>query len=140
MDEFEELLALRQQGFFCSQILLIKGLEMMGKENPDLVRAMQGLAGGLGFSGEICGALSGGASLLGLYAGKGTPQEESDPLLEFMILDLVDWFKSEYSELYGGIRCVEILSGDHHNQGCHLSYAGQRGAAESEGTAGGKWF
>ena len=116
MDEFDELMVLRQQGFFCSQILMLKGLEMLGKENPDLVRAMNGLAGGLGFSGELCGALSGGAALLGLYAGRGTPEDEPDPHLDFMILDLVEWFKKEFGEKYGGINCMDMLSGDRKNQ------------------------
>jgi C_GCAxxG_C_C family probable redox protein len=116
MDDREQLMALRKQGFYCSQILIMQGLEMLGKSNPDLVRAMQGLAGGLGFSGELCGALTGGASLLGLYAGKGTPEQEEDPRLIFMVEDLVKWFKAEYSEQYGGIRCEEILSGNSQNQ------------------------
>lgn len=116
MDDIDQLMALRKQGFFCSQILILQGLELMGKSNPDLVRAMHGLAGGLGFSGELCGALTGGASLLGLYAGKGTPEQEEDPRLIFMVEDLVKWFKAEYSEQYGGIRCEEILAGNGQNQ------------------------
>lgn len=116
MNDIDQLLALRKQGYYCSQILLLQGLELMGKSNPDLVRAMHGLAGGLGFSGELCGALTGGASLLGLYAGKGTPEQEEDPRLIFMVEDLVKWFKAEYFEQYGGIRCAEILAGNSQNQ------------------------
>lgn len=116
MDDLDQLMSLRKQGFFCSQILILQGLDMMGKSNPDLVRAMHGLAGGLGFTGELCGALTGGASLLGLYAGKGTPEQEEDPRLLFMVEDLVKWFKAEYSEQYGGIRCEEILAGNSQNQ------------------------
>lgn len=116
MEEQNPLATLRQQGFYCSQILILQGLEMLGKENPDLVRAMHGLAGGLGFSGELCGALTGGASLLGLYAGKGTPEQEEDPRLFFMAEDLVKWFKAEYGEQFGGVRCEEILAGDSQNQ------------------------
>jgi C_GCAxxG_C_C family probable redox protein len=114
--EMDELIEFRKQGFYCSQIILLKGLEQMGKSNPDLVRAMQGLAGGLGFTGELCGALTGGASLIGLYAGKGTPEQEEDPRLLFMTEDLVKWFKAEYGEQFGGIRCDEILNGNNQNQ------------------------
>lgn len=109
MDDLERLKALKQQGFFCSQILLIWGLELQGKDNPDLIRATQALAGGIGFTGELCGALTGGACLLGLYAGKGTPDQAQDPRLDFMLEDLVRWFKHEYGEPYGGIRCAEIV-------------------------------
>ncbi len=116
MSDLEQMQEMRGQGFYCSQILIKLGLELQGKENPDLVRAVHGLAGGLGFSGELCGALSGAACFLGLYAGKGLPEEEQDPRLDFMITDLVKWFKQEYIPLYGGIRCEEILNDDPRNQ------------------------
>ncbi len=115
MDE-ERMRELAQEGYYCSQILMIMGLELQGKTNPDLIASMQGLAGGLGFSGELCGALSGGASLLGLYAGKQNPQDGENPLLRFMIEDLVKWFKQEYGEEFGGIRCEELLAGNSMNQ------------------------
>jgi C_GCAxxG_C_C family probable redox protein len=126
MDELDQLMTYRQQGFYCSQILILQGLEMMGKSNPDLVRAMHGLAGGLGFSGELCGALTGGACLVGLYAGKGSPEQEQDPRLIFVIEDLVKWFKAEYAEQFGGIRCEEILAGNNLNQSmrCPILVAG----------------
>ncbi len=116
MDDSERMRAMKAQGFHCSQILLQLGLELQGKENPDLVRAVHGLAGGLGFTGELCGALSSGTCLLGLYAGKGLPEEEEDPLLDFMVTDLVQWFKQEYGQAYGGIRCEDIIEGDNKNR------------------------
>lgn len=114
--ELEQLMVLWRQGFYCSQILMLQGLEQMGKSNPDLIRSMQGLAGGLGFSGELCGSLTGGAALLGLYAGKGVPEQPEDTRLDFMVQDLVNWFKEEYAQQFGGIRCEEILAGNSQNQ------------------------
>jgi C_GCAxxG_C_C family probable redox protein len=111
MSDLDRMKELKQQGFFCSQILMTLGLELQGKENPELIRAAHGLAGGLGFTGETCGALTGGACLLGLYAGKGRPADDDDPRLVFMIEDLVKWFKQGYGQDYGGIRCETILSG-----------------------------
>lgn len=126
MDDLERMREMKAEGFYCSQILMKLGLELQGKENPDLVRAVHGLAGGLGFSGELCGALSGGATLLGLYAGKGLPEEEQDPRLDFMITDLVKWFKQEYGETYGSIRCEDIVgdSGKNMATRCPLIVAG----------------
>jgi len=125
MDE-ERMRELHQQGFYCSQILIIMGLELQGKSNPDLVASMHGLAGGLGFRGELCGALTGGASLIGLYAGKRNPEEEENPVMLFMMEDLVNWFKDEYGKPFGGIRCEEILAGSSMNQmtRCPLMVAG----------------
>ncbi len=109
MDNFSQTISLGRQGFFCSQILMLQGLALQGKENPDLVRAIQGLAGGIGFTGGNCGALSGGACLLGLYAGKGHADEEEDLRLMLMIGELVAWFKDRFGQAYGGIDCSTIL-------------------------------
>ena len=116
MDDANKLMALRKQGFYCSQMIMLQGLEQLGISDPALIRAMQGLAGGLGFSGELCGALTGGAALLGLYAGKGVPQQEEDPRLNLMVKNLVNWFISEYSSQFGGIRCRDILAGNDQNK------------------------
>jgi hypothetical protein len=67
-------------------------------------------------AGETCGTLTGGACLLGLYAGKGTPAEEEDPRLLFMIEALVKWFKEGFGTQYGGITCHHILEDNPQNQ------------------------
>ena len=115
-DETFRLISLAGQGFYCSQILLLMGLEAQGKSNPDLVRAVAGLASGLGFTGDTCGALTGGACLLGLYAGKGLPEEPEDEKLNLMISELVEWFTEEFGKLHGGIRCETILGDDPRNR------------------------
>lgn len=116
MDDLIRMQMLQQQGFYCSQILLMMGLEAQGKHNPDLIRAMHALSGGLGFTGENCGALTGGACLLGLYAGKGLPGEEENFDLRMMIESLVEWFKAEYGQMYGGINCAQILEDNPRHQ------------------------
>jgi C_GCAxxG_C_C family probable redox protein len=115
-DEFFRMVEIAQQEFYCSQILLMMGLEAQGKSNPDLVRAMAGLIGGLGFCGKNCGTLTGGACLLALYAGKGTTEEVEDSRLNSMIKDLVQWFEQEQGSLYGGIDCEKIIGGDARNR------------------------
>jgi C_GCAxxG_C_C family probable redox protein len=116
MDELLRMLELAGQGFHCSQILLFLGLDSQGKSNPDLIRAMAGLAGGVGFCGDICGALTGGACLLALYAGKGTPEDEENPRLNLMVNELTEWFTNEFAECYGGIHCRDILADNPANQ------------------------
>lgn len=100
---------LAQQGFTCGQVLLLLGLEAQGKTNPDLIRAMSGLAGGLGFTGKTCGALVGGVCLLGLYVGRGTAAENEHDRLELMVGELVEWFE-EYMQ--GKTDCAQILGDD----------------------------
>lgn len=115
-DAFMKLIELSQAGFFCSQILLIIGLEAQGKENLDLIRAMSGLNGGIGFCGKTCGALTGGACLIGLYAGKGAAEEMEDSNLNDMIKTFVEWFEQEVTAQYGGIDCNTILENNPQNR------------------------
>lgn len=96
---------LAAQGFCCSQIMIIMGLDEQEKENPDLIRAMNGMCGGIGRSGKTCGVLTGGVCLIGMKFGKGTPIEIGHAKLHRMIKDLMEWFE----ETYRSIDCDEIL-------------------------------
>lgn len=115
VDVFDRMLELSQEGYFCAQILLILALESEEKENPDLVRAMGGLNGGLGNTGDLCGALTGGACFLSYYAGKGEADELEHPECNPMIAELVTWFR-EYTFEYGGCSCKCILENDNRNK------------------------
>lgn len=108
-DVLLRLIKLKKRGFCCAQILLILGLEAQGKTNPDLVRSMGGLCFGIAEGGEICGALSGGACLISLYAGKGGEEEQADARQEAMLAELAAWFRHQAEADYGGTRCGEIL-------------------------------
>jgi C_GCAxxG_C_C family probable redox protein len=92
------------------------GLEQQGKSNPDVVRTMTGLAGGLGFTGKVCGALTGAVCLLGLYAGRGELEERENHILNTMIEELVVWFEERFGQEYGGIDCHQILQDDPWNR------------------------
>lgn len=96
---------LATQGFCCSQIMLIIGLDEQGKENPDLIKAMHGLCGGIGRSGKTCGAFTGGTCLIGLKVGKGTPTEYGHVKINLMINDLMEWFE----ETHGSLDCEGII-------------------------------
>lgn len=109
------MMELGMQGFLCSQILVLFALEAQGRQNPDLIRAMSGLPAGLG-CGKICGALTGGCCLLGLYAGKGTAEGAPDEQLGEMLRRFVEWFEAEYTGRYGGINCADILADDPRNR------------------------
>lgn len=108
MDEMLfRMMELKAKGYYCSQIMMLLALENMEKTNPDLVRAMAGLAFGVGI-GDACGALTGGACILSLYAGKGADDEEEHFRLMGMLHELGDWFRETYEGQYGGISCDAI--------------------------------
>lgn len=106
------VMQLAAAGYCCSQILALLALETQGEENRGLVRAMTGLCKGLGGCEEVCGALSGGACVLALYAGQGSDEEIPNPALGYMLADLNEWFRQEFGALYAGVACHNILGED----------------------------
>lgn len=114
-DDAFRIMDLAMQGFQCSQILVQLSLEAQGKENPELVSAMTGLAGGMG-CGKTCGALTGACCVLGLYAGKRSPEHNADDRLQSMQTRFVEWFEAEYTARYGSIECARIVQDDMRNR------------------------
>ena len=115
MEPMERMLELSQKGYYCAQILMILALESEAKENPDLVRSMGGLNGGLGNSGGICGCLTGGCCFLSYYLGQGEDEELPHPESDLIIQELIAWFRG-YTAEYGSTNCRDILDGDNKNK------------------------
>jgi len=97
--------------FKCSHILMRLALEAQGRDDPDLIRAMSGLALGMG-QGFNCGALSAGCSVIGYYAGRGGDGETEHPELGAMLDDFAGWFTAAATGQYGGINCSDIMKFD----------------------------
>jgi C_GCAxxG_C_C family probable redox protein len=104
------MMELSGKGYYCSQILLQLALQAQGKDDPDLIRAMAGLAKGVGEGPGTCGALTGAACMIALYVGKGKDDEDEREELWPMLFELWEWFESAVGAVYGGVRCDDILS------------------------------
>lgn len=112
MDDTQMMvLELGSQGYSCAQIVIAGGLRLLGRENPDLLRAMAGLAQGVGCSGEICGALSGGVCLIALHTARGRDNEQALPEAALLMNSLVEWFREEQCG-GGAITCDAIMGTD----------------------------
>lgn len=107
MDFERVLLEFSRQGYACAQIMVKLALELLGEENPQLIRAMSGLNAGMGKSGSCCGVLSGGAAALGLFTGKGEDHEVPHEKAEEIVAAYANWFR----EAYGSDRCFDIIGG-----------------------------
>lgn len=97
--------------FKCSHILMRLALDAQGRDDPDLVRAMSGLAFGMS-QGFNCGALSAGCCVIGYYAGRGDDGEREHPELGAMLDDFTGWFNAAATGQYGGIDCSDIMQFD----------------------------
>ncbi len=67
----------------------------MGEENPETIRLMGGFGGGIGGSGSVCGAISGGVAALSSKYGKGTLAEKEDSKLFPLSAELYRRFATE---------------------------------------------
>lgn len=72
---------LSSAGYCCAQIMMKMALEDEETENEDLIRALNGLCMGIGSEQKTCGVLTGGITVLGLYAGKGNDREYPSPAI-----------------------------------------------------------
>lgn len=111
------IMELLGQKFNCAQIMMMIGLEQLEKEDPDAVRAMTGLGGGLGGCGKNCGALTGAICMLGLFAGRGTPDTQASPELKPMVEQLLAWFDDTYCDGTGELNCAYITDMSVEKQG-----------------------
>ncbi len=98
-------------GLKCSHVLMKLALEAQGRDDPDLVRAMSGLALGMG-QGFNCGALSGGCCVLGLIAGRAGEDEAEDPRFASVLDAFSGWFHTAAKQRFGGIDCADIMKFD----------------------------
>lgn len=111
-DAILRIMRLGAAGYCCSQIIIGLFLEDLGRENPDLTAAAQGLCHGAGDCAGVCGVLTGSALALGLYAGKGGDMEEAHDRLPLLLAELNDWFRETVGARHGGIACSDIAGAD----------------------------
>src|SRR5208283_3500641 len=110
-DESFRIAELMLEGDTCGHILAKLALEAVGRDNPDLVRAMSGLAVGMG-RGFNCGCLTGGCCALGFYGGRADAGETVHPRFDTMLETFTGWFEKAMTEQYGGIDCKDIMRFD----------------------------
>lgn len=117
-----DILSLRQSGLCCSQIIVKLALRDLGRENPDLVRAMAALCFGGGTPDGTCGVLTGAACALSLSLEGNPGSEQQDPLLPLLLDELSGWFSVTLKERHscGGNRCADILAVSPDKRACTL--------------------
>ena len=109
MDLFDRIMELSRYGYFCSQIMAILVLEAAGEENPKLVQALGGLDGGVGYSKNNCGCMTGGACMLSYFTGKTGDLETESAEHKPALGEFTRWFQDEMTADYGGINCEDII-------------------------------
>ena len=89
-------------GYHCSQMIMILTLETIGEENPQLVKAMGGLGGGIGYCGDTCGCVWQEEPVPSdIFLGNLAPEEKEDAQMKPAVQELYQWFHKKTEEEFG---------------------------------------
>ena len=95
--------------FMKNAFLAILLLDTIGEENPALVRCMQGLNGGIGGSGDVCGCMAAGCCLISYFTGKPADDEFDSPHHKGAMGEFTQWFQNEMEMEYMSYDCSGIV-------------------------------
>ena len=105
----DEAVLLFQQGFICSQAVLAAYAPDLGLPHESALKIAAGFGGGMGRSGEVCGAVSGAIMVIGLHTGLIEPGNSATKDNTYaMTQQLIEQFK----ERHGSILCRDLLDCD----------------------------
>ena len=107
MSKVEHVLELGLSGLSCSQAMLAAYGPDHGLDRDLAVRLGAGLGGGLGLTGEVCGAVNAGCMLLGLILGSA---DETDKERRELVHEAVRLFLERFAERRGTVLCREIMA------------------------------
>lgn len=111
-----------RSGFFCSEAVVSAIRTHFELDIPEAVIAMaSGFPVGIGRSGCLCGAVSGGVMALGLFFGRTVPGDPKSAHCMALAKELHDWFKEANGK--GTLCCRALtrefdLSKGEHRQQC----------------------
>ena len=105
MTRYEQAVAYHKKGFNCNQSLLASFADITGMTEQECFDLGAGFGAGA-FTGELCGALTGGIMVL----GKATPVDPADPVgSKRRTGALGKEFQARFEAKYGSLRCTPLL-------------------------------
>ena len=97
-----------KRGYNCAQSVLLAFGDVTDLDEETALRISSSFGGGLGRLREVCGAVSGGAMVLGLLRGYTDPEDREGKKAHYV---LVRDFAERFREQNGSIICRELLAG-----------------------------
>ncbi len=93
-----------RSGWNCAESVLLAGAEALGEDAP--VYLATGLGGGVGHSGNACGAVTGAVLALGFTYGRRGPDKQAKEQAYTVCGKLCEDFCNEF----GSMQCRELIS------------------------------
>lgn len=112
-DKARELFKARMH---CSQAVALVGLEKLGLNEPDTIKALGAFGGGIGGCGKTCGALVGAAATIGALYSRSSPDDRENPRMWAATRSMVERFEALCSGQYHGTDCRQIAQVDWQNR------------------------
>ena len=102
----EKAKELFEQGYNCAQAVFCAFNDLIGIEFETAVKLSSSFGGGLGRLREVCGAVSGGAMVLGYLYGY---TDISDDTVKKEHYALIQSFANDFAKVNGSYICKELL-------------------------------
>jgi C_GCAxxG_C_C family probable redox protein len=100
--------ALHDQGYNCSQSVFGALATELGLEQATALKIAAPLGGGIGRTGQTCGAVTGALLALGLVYGNASP----DSAAKDRNYEIARQFMARFAAKNGSVRCSELLGAD----------------------------
>ncbi len=94
-------------GFNCAQSVFSSFCEDFGLEKNQAMKIACSFGAGIGYLGEVCGAVSGAFMVLGLIYGQNEAHESEKKALTYL---KVKEFARRFREINGTINCSQLLN------------------------------
>jgi C_GCAxxG_C_C family probable redox protein len=94
-------------GFYCAESVLMAIAESRGIQSDLIPRIATGFCSGIGRTGGLCGAVSGGVMAIGLTAGRSSPAGQVEDSYT-----LIQQFISHFEARHGSTNCRELTGCD----------------------------
>ncbi|NLS44330.1 MAG: C_GCAxxG_C_C family protein [Firmicutes bacterium] len=117
----------------CAQAVLAGFKENTKVISDDLFRAGTGLAGGIGLTGNVCGALLGGALVIGAVRGRSFNDLKDPDKIRYQTLEMVRELYEAFEAEYGSVCCYDIQTKLMGNSFNLWTQSGKRGFLEKGG-------
>jgi C_GCAxxG_C_C family probable redox protein len=99
----------RNTGFNCAQSVLSAFAPQLGMDRDTAMKVACGLGAGMGRSGNVCGAVTGGMLVLGLKYGMVDPELQEDKEKTYdQILKLLNRIRA----IHGSDNCTDLMGVD----------------------------
>jgi len=105
----DEAVSTFQQGFSCSQAVLLAFAPELGLERDQALKISGAFGAGMGRLGEVCGALTGAFMTIGLIYGRTRADDED---MKEQAYAHVAELAAEFRRRHGSVRCRDLLGCD----------------------------